>query len=176
MSKSLFDLGAKAPKDRVLVIDALNLGFRWKHQGRTDFREDYMRTVESFATSYNCGTIIITADKGNSTYRKEIYPEYKLNRKEKYAQQSEEEKQAFLDFFNEFEETLKVMNKRWCVLQYDGVEADDIAAYIVRNLDDYDISHIWLISSDRDWDLLISEKVSRFSYVNRKETTFDNWK
>jgi len=176
MSKSFFNLGAKAPKDRVLVIDALNLGFRWKHQGRTDFREDYMRTVESFATSYNCGTIIITADKGNSTYRKEIYPEYKLNRKEKYEKQTEEEKQAFLDFFEEFESTLKVMNKKWCVLQYDGVEADDIAAYIVRTLDNYDISHIWLISSDRDWDLLISEKVSRFSYVNRKETTFDNWK
>ena len=112
MSKSLFDLGAKAPKDRVLVIDALNLGFRWKHQGRTDFREDYMRTVESFATSYNCGTIIITADKGNSTYRKEIYPEYKLNRKEKYAQQSEEERQAFLDFFKEFEETLDILNEK----------------------------------------------------------------
>ena len=76
MAKTFTQLGAEAPRNRVLVIDALNLGFRWKHQGRTDFREDYMRTVESFASSYNCGTIIITADKGNSKYRKEIYPEY----------------------------------------------------------------------------------------------------
>ena len=67
------------------------------------------------------------------------------------------------------------MNKKWLVLQYDGVEADDLAAYIVRNLDDYNVSHMWLVSSDRDWDLLISEKVSRFSYINRKETTFENW-
>ena len=175
MAKTFTSLGAKAPKDRVLVIDALNLGFRWKHQGRTDFREDYMRTVDSFATSYNCGTIIITADKGSSTYRKEVYPEYKSNRKVKYEKQTEEERQAFADFIKEFDATLKLMDKKWLVLQYQGVEADDLAAYIVRNLDDYNISHMWLVSSDRDWDLLISEKVSRFSYINRKETTFENW-
>jgi 5'-3' exonuclease len=33
-----------------------------------------------------------------------------------------------------------------------------------------------LISSDRDWDLLINHNVSRFSYVNRKETTSETWK
>ena len=175
MAKTFTSLGAKAPKDRVLVIDALNLGFRWKHQGRTDFREDYMRTVDSFATSYNCGTIIITADKGSSTYRKEVYPEYKSNRKVKYEKQTEEERQSFADFIKEFDATLRLMDKKWLVLQYQGVEADDLAAYIVRNLDDYNVSHMWLVSSDRDWDLLISEKVSRFSYINRKETTFENW-
>jgi len=175
MAKTFTSLGAKAPKDRVLVIDALNLGFRWKHQGKTDFREDYMRTVESFATSYNCGTIIITADKGSSTYRKEVYPEYKSNRKVKYEKQTEEERQSFADFIKEFDATLRLMDKKWLVLQYQGVEADDLAAYIVRNLDDYNVSHMWLVSSDRDWDLLISEKVSRFSYINRKETTFENW-
>ncbi len=175
MAKKFSLLGAKAPRDRVLVIDALNLGFRWKHQGRTDFREDYMRTVESFATSYNCGTIIITADKGSSTYRKEVYPEYKSNRKVKYEKQTEEERQSFADFIKEFDATLRLMDKKWLVLQYQGVEADDLAAYIVRNLDDYNVSHMWLVSSDRDWDLLISEKVSRFSYINRKETTFENW-
>ena len=32
------------------------------------------------------------------------------------------------------------------------------------------------MSSDRDWDLLIQEGVSRFSYVTRKEVTLENWK
>ena len=36
--RTFMELGAEAPRNRVLVIDALNLGFRWKHQGRTDFR------------------------------------------------------------------------------------------------------------------------------------------
>jgi len=47
MAKSFMDMGSEAPRERVIVIDALNLGFRWKHQGRTDFADDYMRTVES---------------------------------------------------------------------------------------------------------------------------------
>ena len=32
------------------------------------------------------------------------------------------------------------------------------------------------MSSDRDWDLLINDTVSRFSYVTRKEVTKDNWR
>ena len=32
-----------------------------------------------------------------------------------------------------------------------------------------------VISSDKDWDLLIDENISRFSTVTRKETTIDNW-
>ena len=52
-----------------LVVDALNLAFRWKHQGRTDFRHDYVAVVKSLANSYNCGNIIITADWGSSSYR-----------------------------------------------------------------------------------------------------------
>ena len=41
---------------------------------------------------------------------------------------------------------------------------------------EYSLEYIWLISSDRDWDLLIKEKVGRFSYVTRKEVTLDSWK
>ena len=75
-----------------LIVDALNLAFRWKHQGRTDFRYEYQRTVQSLAKSYDCKNIIITADLGSSSYRKEINPDYKQNRKEKFAEQSEQEK------------------------------------------------------------------------------------
>ena len=57
-------------------------------------------------------------------------------------------------------------------MRYDGVEADDIAAWLVQNLD---YSNCWLISSDKDWDLLVSDKVNRFSYVTRKEITVENW-
>ena len=39
----------------------------------------------------------------------------------------------------------------------------------------YGINEIWLISSDRDYDLLVQHKVSRFSYVTRKEVTIENW-
>jgi len=176
MAKNFMDMGAESPRERVIVIDALNLGFRWKHQGRTDFAEDYMRTVESLATSYNCGSIVIAADWGSSTFRQGILPEYKGNRKEKYEKQTPAEAEAFQKFIEEMERTLALMDKRWCVLRFKGVEADDIAAYVVQNREQYRIDHIWLMSTDRDWDLLINPNVSRFSYINRKETTFENWK
>ena len=161
--------------DGVLIIDALNLAFRWKHQGRTDFRHQYVETVKSLAHSYNCGTVIITADWGSSSYRKEILPEYKQNRKDKYATQTAEEKQAFADFFEEYEETLELLSEEYKVLRFKGVEADDLAAHLVKQKEEYKLDNIWLVSSDRDWDLLIQEGVSRFSYVTRKEITIDNW-
>jgi 5'-3' exonuclease len=161
--------------DGVLIVDALNLAFRWKHQGRTDFRNQYVETVKSLATSYNCGTVIITADWGSSSYRKEILPEYKQNRKDKYATQTEAEKQAFIDFFDEYEETLELLSEEYKVLRFKGVEADDLAAHLVKQKEQYKLNNIWLVSSDRDWDLLIQEGVSRFSYVTRKEITIDNW-
>lgn len=61
------------------------------------------------------------------------------------------------------------------LIRYDGVEADDIAAFIVENKCGLDINTIWLISSDADWDLLIEEDVNRFSTVTRKEITVDTW-
>ena len=159
-----------------LIVDALNLAFRWKHQGRTDFRYDYQNTVKSLAKSYDCKRIIITADWGSSTYRKTIAPDYKQNRKDKFAEQSEEERIAFEEFFEEFEESLNLLREEYPILRYKGVEADDIAAHLVKYRQEYDLDYIWLISSDRDWDLLIQENVGRFSYVTRKEVRLDNWK
>jgi len=159
-----------------LIVDALNLAFRWKHQGRTDFRYEYQRTVESLAKSYDCKNIIITADLGSSSYRKNINSEYKQNRKEKFAEQSEAEKMAFEEFIAEYEATLELLQEDHRLLRFRGVEADDIAAHLVKHRDKYGLEYIWLISSDRDWDLLIQENVGRFSYVTRKEVTLDNWK
>ena len=73
----------------------------------------------------------------------------------------------------DFEETILLLESHYKVFRYAGVEADDIAAYIVGKKQH---NHtIWLVSSDKDWDLLISPTVSRFSYVTRKEVTANNW-
>lgn len=162
-------------ENKTLVVDALNLAFRWKHQGRTDFRHEYVATVQSLARSYKCDRIIITADKGSSEYRKQILPSYKQNRKDKFAQQSEAEEEAFKMFIQEYENTLELLEKQYPLLRVKGVEADDIAAYVVKHREKFDIGDIVLVSSDKDWDLLIQEGVMRFSYVTRKEVTIDNW-
>lgn len=170
-----FKFKEKMRKDGTLIVDALNLCFRWKHQGRSDFRYEFEHTVNSLANSYQCGQIIITADWGSSTYRKEIYPEYKADRKERFKDQTEAEKIAFEEFFEEYEKTLELMAENYIVLRYKGVEADDIAAHLVNNRKQYELNNIWLISSDRDWDLLIENDVNRFSTVTRKEVTVANW-
>ena len=171
MATTLANLGAPAPIGNLLIVDGLNVAFRWKHQGVTDFKYDYVRTVESLAKSYNAGTIIICAD-GGSTWRKEIYPEYKANRKERYAEQTEAEAKEFEMFMAEFANSLTLLRKKHPVFHFKGVEADDIAAFITHNVE---FDECWLISSDKDWDLLITDKVSRFSTVTRKETTVHNW-
>lgn len=159
----------------VLIVDAMNLAFRWKHQGKTEFEDEYVRTVQSLAQSYKCSNIIMAADQGNSYYRKSICPEYKENRKERYENQTDEEKEEMEQFFQEYERTLETLSEKFLVLRYKGVEADDLAAFVVKYRESLNIKDIWLISSDRDWDLLVNDNVSRFSTVTRKETTVHNW-
>ena len=171
MATTIANLGSPAPIGNLLIVDGLNVAFRWKHQNILDFKYDYIRTIESLAKSYKAGTIIVCAD-GGSSYRKDIFPEYKANRKERFADQTEQEAKEFEMFMAEFQDTLTLIKEKYPVFHFRGVEADDIAAYITQSIN-YD--ECWLISSDKDWDLLISDKVSRFSTVTRKETTVHNW-
>jgi 5'-3' exonuclease len=168
---------AAATNNTLLVVDALNLAFRYKHSGATDFGTDYIRTVDSLKKSYKASHVIIACDQGSSAYRKALSPEYKQNRKDKQEQQTDAEKAAFELFFEDFQATIKQIEDTtsYPVLRFQGVEADDIAAYIVSQKSKLSTDDIWLISSDRDWDLLVQPGVSRFSYVTRKEVTLDNW-
>jgi 5'-3' exonuclease len=161
--------------ENLIIVDGLNIAFRWRYKKVPYYVNDYVRTVESLAKSYNCGNMIILAD-GGSTYRKNIYPDYKANRKDKYKEQTDTEKKEFEQFMGEFASAFKKLkDKGYLVLRHGGLEADDLAAWIVGKRQEFNIGDIWLISSDKDWDLLISEHVSRFSTVTRKEITLDNW-
>lgn len=165
----------------VLIVDALNLAFRYKPRGKGDLEQkpftlDYIGVVESLAKSYNAGKIIIACD-GGYDYRLKISPDYKGARRLKYAEASEEENKLFQDFLTEFNNTIDYIKARktsWVVLKYKGVEADDIAAYITNKSKEWGLS-VWLASSDKDWNLLIDDNVSQFSYVTRKEYTKENW-
>jgi DNA polymerase-1 len=171
MSKSM----SAEPRDikNTLVVDSLNLAYRWKIAGNDyDLPYGFRDTVRSLAKSYDCGRVVVLAD-GGSTWRKSLHPGYKLTRKNKFDNQSEEEKKASEEFFGYYQNALDTCG--FPVIRLPGVEADDIAAYIVENKCKLDINDIWLISSDKDWDLLIEEDVSRFSTVTRKEITVDTW-
>lgn len=174
--KSFKTMNEQTPKS-LMIVDSLNLAFRYKHSKAVDFAEDYMRTVASLKKSYKCDKLIVVGDQGSSSYRKGLYPEYKQNRKDKFETQTPEEKEEFEAFFAEVQGILERYRQEgmFPVLRFPGVEADDIAAYIVSKRRKHDLEQIWLISSDRDWNLLVDTGVSQFSYVTRKEFTVENW-
>lgn len=175
MSKS-FDRIAELDSGTLMIVDALNLCFRWKHAKSEKFADEFLKVVDSLKRSYKASKVILACDKGSSSYRKTIYPEYKQNRKDKFEQQTEQEKAEFEAFFKEFEATMLQASTVYPLLRFEQTEADDIAAYIVKSIKKYpNVTDIWLISSDKDWDLLINDYTNRFSYVTRKETTADNW-
>jgi 5'-3' exonuclease len=168
------EAGVQEHNNNLLIVDGLNVAFRWRYKKVPYYTNDYVRTVESLAKSYNCGNIVILAD-GGSTYRKNLYPDYKANRKDRYKDQTETEKQEFEQFLAEFANAFKrLQNKGHLIIKQRGLEADDLAAWIVGKRREFNIDETWLISSDKDWDLLIDD-VSRFSTVTRKEVTVDNW-
>lgn len=172
--KGIFELdAAQEPEgDNVLLVDCLNLSFRYKHKRQRNFAADYVRTIESLAKSYSCSRVILAADKGKSAYRLGIFPEYKGNRKATYKDQTEEEKKEFEEFLADFEDALKLATLRYPQLRFQGVEADDIIGSIVKLAPN---TKFWLISSDRDFDQLICENVSRFCFFTRKEITVNTF-
>lgn len=160
--------------NNLMIVDSLNLAFRWKHIHKTTFASEYINTINSLAKSYEAKRIIVVGDRG-SKWRKDRYPEYKRNREKLRENQTQEELEEFKEFLNELDNALKLLEmNNITVFKFSGVEADDIAAYIVKTAKN-DYTHIWLISSDKDWDILLSDKVSRFSYVTRKEYKMDNF-
>ena len=175
MAINFSSLGNQVQNGNLLIVDGLNVAFRWKHSKQLEYKHDYVRTVESLAKSYDCGNIVVLAD-GGSTYRKRLSPDYKANRSDKYAEQTAQEKAEFAQFMGEFKNAFTQLEKRGhLTIRQDGLEADDLAAWIVGKKAEFGIGQIWMVSSDRDWDLLIQNGVSRFSTVTRKEITLDNW-
>ena len=177
MSKAFSSI-AEYDNNIVMIVDLLNLSFRWKHAKSFEFTDEFIKVIQSLRKSYKAKYVILACDEGSSSYRKSIYPEYKANRAEKYATQTPEEELEFKLFFEEFNNTIKVIQEQdlFPVLKFNKVEADDIAAYLVQALPKhFNIEHIWLISSDKDWNLLVNGTTSQFSYVTRKEITLDNW-
>lgn len=174
MSISFKEMTAKN-ENELMIVDSLNLSFRYLHSKSLNFAEDYVKVVQSVQKSYHCDKVIIARDGGSSSYRKAILPEYKANRAEKYKDQTELEAKQFQEFLKEYEKAMTMIAEFYPVIRFDKVEADDIGAYIVGKRKKYGITKVQLISTDRDWDLLVAPDVSRWSYASRKDITWDNW-
>lgn len=161
--------------NNLLIVDGINLAMRFKHRGHNIFGAEYLATINSLAMSYGAKDVIHLSDWGKSTYRKELLPTYKGGREDKRAEQTEEESQAWADFFEGYTRAVELVGETGhCSVKLKGVEADDLAAFFAIHLADrYDT--IWLISTDADWDQLLTVKVKRWAYTTQKEFTLENF-
>ncbi len=172
--KNLFTQAIEAPDESdfttLLIVDVLNTAFRYKAAGTYVFADDMVRMIKSLAKSYECKDIVCCGDWGSSSYRKELYPEYKANRKEKYENQSEAEKEAAAKFFEGLDECYKRLEEEFTLLRFKNVESDDLMAYTVKKFEESDkYDKIWIISTDRDMCQMLSYTTSQFAYTSRKE-------
>lgn len=159
------------PREGLLLVDSLNFCFRYKQRKGT-YAADFIRDIRGFAASFKCREVIILSDRYGSKYRKELYPEYKANRKK--INQSEEDKADFKEFIEEYNRTLEMCKELFKVVILEGVEADDVIAYLC-NTKAREFKHLMILSTDKDLNQLVTHKVSRFSYITRKETNMDNF-
>lgn len=173
MSKSWGQMKAEADeklasRKNLMIVDGTNLGFRFKKDLVKPIASSFLNTINSLANSYDAKDTIILGDKGKSIFRTEIYPEYKGNRDERFSQRTEEEVAADKLFFEYLEEAFDLASSTYPTFKIRGVEADDMAGFIIQLIGgEYD--HVWLISTDGDWDTLLSPTVSRFSFTTRRE-------
>jgi len=150
--------------NNLVLIDGVNLAFRYLQRANyASYSDDYIRTVTSLGKSYKAKRVICCFDSGASTYRKNIFPEYKDNRK---VERTQEEQDRFTAFFNCLNETIDQLPVEH--FKFKGIEADDTIAYFTKHLaPKYD--HTWVISSDRDLFQLLRSNVSIFNIYSRKE-------
>jgi len=154
----------KTQPKSLLLIDGNNLAYRWlQRKNYNNFQDDYLRTIESLAKSYNAERTIVCFDFGKSYYRMELLETYKGNR---LKPQEEEEQKHYEEFFSCLNAIPEILPYQ--TLKFRGLEADDIITFLVKNISP-DYQHTWIVTSDRDMYQLLSDNVSIFNIFSRKE-------
>ena len=155
----------------LLLVDGNNLAFRWiQRHNHNDFKEDFIRTVDSLAKSYRAKRTIVCFDFGRSYYRNELIDTYKANRKKP---DDPETAKRYNEFFGCLNTLPDYLSTETC--KFRGLEADDIITYFCNNISEK-YEHTWVISSDRDLYQLLSENTSIFNMFSRKEITLKSLK
>lgn len=151
-------------KNNLLILDGANLAYRYlQRKNYNDFKDDYVRTIESLSKSYGAERTIVCFDFGKSYYRATMFDKYKANRTKPKDPLEAERYDEFFNCLNNIPETLPCE-----YLKFRGVEADDLISYLVKTVSTQ-YNHTWIVTSDRDMYQLLSDTVSIFNIFTRKE-------
>jgi DNA polymerase-1 len=181
--KKLFDSLKEEKEDeltlnsRVLIIDGLNTFLRaFAAIGWVDKNLSHIGGLTGFLRSLGYAiklvrptrVIIIFDGKGSSTNKRYIYPEYKANRgltkitNWEVFETQQDESDAIKNQIVRLVEYLKTLPVD--LISIDKIEADDVVGYVVKKLD----NEVTIMSSDRDYLQLVSDRVTVYSPTKKK--------
>lgn len=166
------------PNSRVLIVDGLNTFIRSyaaspvtnEHGIHVGGISGTLLSIGHAIKAINPTRVIITFDgKNGSAKRKQLFAEYKANRKVKIRLNrpevvDSEDNQLFqLMRLVEYLDTLPVST-----VVMDNAEADDIIAYMVESCFHKEGNQVYIMSSDKDFYQLVSPKVIVWSPTKKK--------
>ena len=162
---------------RVLIIDGLNTFLRaFAAIGWVDKNLSHIGGLTGFLRSLGYAiklvrptrVIIVFDGKGSSTNKRYIYPEYKANRGLKKIttwevfETQQDESDAIKSQIVRLVEYLKTLPVD--LISVDKIEADDVIGWMTSQLD----GKITIMSSDRDYLQLVSERITVYSPTKKK--------
>ena len=189
MNKNLLDLldniqenGPETPQsERYMLIDGLNLFFRnfsaintvnsnGVHIGGLG---GFFRSLGTLIRQIQPTQVIIVFDGiGSSTSRKNIIPEYKSGRnitrvtKHELFDNIDEEDDSKIEQIVRIIQYLKTLPVK--VITLGKVEADDVIAYLSDTLPVKDDDRVFIVSSDKDYLQLVTEKVIVYRPIEKE--------
>lgn len=157
-----------------LIIDLTNLSYRYIDNRYAKTRPNKIaQAVISFKDSSLMEKpykLICVKDKGRSEFRKALYSEYKANRGKNLTPEQAEARKQFYQDIETAVSYIKACNIP--VLEYQGIEADDIIAWVTINVPH---NNMLIISGDTDLTQLNIPQFSLFknSYISYKDEGFE---
>lgn len=172
------DLEATHKNSRVLIVDGLNTFIRaYAASPVTNSNGEHVGGISGFLMSVghaiksiNPTRVVVVFDgKDGSARRKSMYPDYKANRKVKIRlnrSETVDQEDNQLKQLIRLTDYLSVMPFTTIVI--DRSEADDVIAYLANDyLADKD-SHVFVMSSDKDFMQLVDDRVHVWSPTKKK--------
>ena len=183
ISREHEELNTLHRNSKTLIIDGLNTFIRsWSTAPNLNDNGDHIGgivgTLKSIGYAIrliNPTRVIIVFDgKGGAKSRQEVYAGYKADR----AKNKIRLNRAYTDLMNEEDEQVSMKRQMFALgellttlpvttMVYDGIEADDVMAYITTQLRK-DGDKVFLMSSDKDFLQLVNKDVSVYSPSKKK--------
>lgn len=150
---------------KLLLIDGTNIAYRWI-KDPAKMLENFPKTVISLARSFGCEHILVSFDNKGSSFRKEIYPDYKGNRGTNLTDDEKAHRKFFYETVSQVPALLSSHDIPCVALE--RIETDDVIAYICGLVHDL-VDEINIVSSDKDlYQLLIWDNVRIYSITKQE--------